>query len=182
MKENAELRAKREANLWQAREAGEGTSNPKAQRTLRKSQRVEEVVVQQLVLSLTRGGPLRRSHDNIDLDELSEAERWSDAAEGVGRTHSSRKTSRRRPAWRHAERGKRSESAVDTGSWKEGDCGGEGGNIQEDKRPSSRGKARHRKGPDRPTHTKTEEATYAPSDRFGRNAFDPTRQTLNIKL
>lgn len=128
MKENAELRAKREANLWQAREAGEGTSNPKAQRTLRKSQRVEEVVVQQLVLSLTRGGPLRRSHDNIDLDELSEAERWSDAAEGVGRTHSSRKTSRRRPAWRHAERGKRGESAWPT---RVGGEGGEGGNARE---------------------------------------------------
>lgn len=36
MKEDAELRAKRGANLWQAREAGEGTYNPEAPRTLRK--------------------------------------------------------------------------------------------------------------------------------------------------
>lgn len=127
MKENAELRAKREANLWQAREAGEGTSNPKAPRTLRKPHRVEEVVVQHFVLSLTRGGPSRCSPDNYDLDEQSEAGRWSEAVKGIGRTHSSRKTARRRPAWRHAERGKRDESAWTTGVGREG---GEGGNTR----------------------------------------------------
>lgn len=127
MKEDAELRAKRGANLWQAREAGEGTSNPEAPRTLRKSHRVEEVVVQHFVLSLTRGGPSRCSHDNCDLDELSEAGRWSDAVEGIGRPYSSRKTACRRPAWRHAERGKQAGSARATGVDREG---GEGGNTR----------------------------------------------------
>ena len=127
MKENAELRAKRGANLWQAREAGEGTSNPEARRTLRKPHCVEEVAVQQIVLSLTRGGPSRCSHDNYDLDELSEAGRWSDAVEGIGRTHSSRKTACRRPAWRHAARGKQAGSARTTRVGREG---GEGGNMR----------------------------------------------------
>jgi len=127
MKEDAELRAKHGANLWQAREAGEGTSNPEARRTLRKSLRVEEVVVQQLVLSLTRGGPSRCSHDNYDRDELSEAGRWSDAVEGIGRTHSSRKATRRGPAWRHAARGKRDASARPAPAGREG---GEGGNMR----------------------------------------------------
>jgi len=149
MKENAELRAKREANLWQALEAGEGTSNPKAPRTLRKPQRVEEVVVQHIVLSLTRGGPSRCSHDNCDRDELSEAGRWSDAVEGIGRTHSSRKATRRRPAWRHAERGKRAESAWSTEVGREG---GEGGNtraIWPHEKPAEQRRGKPESHPDR---------------------------------
>ena len=64
------------------------------------------------VLSLTRGGPDLCPHDNCDPDGLSEAGRRSEAGRGIGRSHSSRKTTCRRPAWRHAERGKQDGSAL----------------------------------------------------------------------
>jgi hypothetical protein len=70
------------------------------------------------VLPLTRGGPWMWSHDNYDGDDLSRLERGGEAFRGIGRTHSSRKTIRRRPAWRHAERIKRNDSAVRARSWK----------------------------------------------------------------
>ena len=49
------------------------------------------------ILVLTRGGPWMWPHDNYDHDVLSSAVRRNDASRGVGRTHSSRKTRRRRP-------------------------------------------------------------------------------------
>lgn len=99
------------------------------------------------ILVLTRGGPWMWTHDNYDLDDLSSSGRRNDASRGVGRTHSSRKTRRRRPAWRHAERGKRSESVIKACSRKEGDRGGEGGNIQEGRQSCSCREGRHRKDP-----------------------------------
>ena len=127
-------------------------------------------------LNLTRGGPWMWAHDNYDRDGLNEPERGSYASKGIGRTHSSRKTIRRRLAWRHAERAKRKVNAVKAGSWKEGDCGGEGVNTQEGKQPSSCRKARHRKDPKGPTHWEKERATYMPSESSERNADEPDCQ------
>lgn len=132
-------------------------------------------------LVLTRGGPWMRTHDNNDLDVLRSSGRRNDASRGVGRTHSSRKTRRRRPAWRHAERVKRSERTIKASSHKEGDRGGEGGNIQEGRRPNLCRNGRHRKGPQGPTRPWKEKATYKPSEVNGRNAEDPTRQPKGVR-
>jgi hypothetical protein len=105
-------------------------------------------------LNLTRGGPWMWPHDNNDLDGLTKPERERNASRGIGRTHSSRKTFRRGPAWRHAARVKRKANAVKAGSWKEGDCGGKGVNTQEGKQPTSCRKARHGKAPNGPAGRK----------------------------
>ena len=119
------------------------------------------------VSTLTRGGPWMWTHDNYDRDDLSKLGRGSEASRGVGRTHSSRKTLGRRHAWRHAKRTKPNESAVQ-------DCGGEGGNTQEGRHPNSCREARHGKGQQWSTRSKKEEASYAPSENFERNANEPT--------
>jgi hypothetical protein len=115
------------------------------------------------------------THDNYDRDDLSNLGRGSEASRGVGRTHSSRKTLGRGHAWRHAKRIKLNESAVQVGSRRQGDCGGEGGNTQEGRHPNSCREARHGKGQQWSTRSKKEEATYTPSESLGRNASEPTR-------
>lgn len=67
-------------------------------------------------LDLTRGGPWIWTHENYDLGDLRSSERGSEVSRGVERTHSSRKTNRRRPVWRRAQMIKRIESAIKASS------------------------------------------------------------------